>query len=127
MSNIRNDIQNKNIKFHSNKMDDLIDMVINNSNINTYTNFASEKVLNYIKEFNSYFDADEVYDILKELSEYDINTMKFNKYIGFLVCQIYKDFINNDMSIDRNTDFQNFIIPIIINISDNVLKDKIEI
>lgn len=102
-------------------------MVINNSNINTYTNFASEKVLNYIKEFNLYFDADEVYDILKELSEYNINTMKFNKYIGFLVCQIYKDFINSDMSIDKDTDFQNFIIPIIINISDNVLKDKIEI
>lgn len=102
-------------------------MVINNSNINNYINFASEKVLNYIKEFNSYFDADEVYDILKELSEYDINAMKFNKYIGFLVCQIYKDFINNDMSIDKNTDFQNFIIPIIINITDNVLKDKIEI
>lgn len=100
---------------------------INNSNINNYTNFASNKVLNYIKEFNSYFDADEVYDILKELSEYDINTMKFNKYIGFLVCQIYKDFINNDMNIDKNTDFQNFIIPIIINIADNVLKDKIEI
>ena len=100
---------------------------INNSNINNYTNFASNKVLNYIKEFNSYFDADEVYDILKELSEYDINTMKFNKYIGFLVCQIYKDFINNDMNIDKNTDFQNFIIPTIINIADNVLKDKIEI
>jgi len=102
-------------------------MVINNSNINTYIKFASEKVLNYIKDFNSYFDADEVYDILKELSEYDVNIMKFNKYIGFLVCQVYKDFINNEMIIEKNTDFQNFIIPIIINISDNILKDKIEL
>ncbi len=102
-------------------------MVINNSNINNYIKFASEKVLNYIKDFNSYFDADEVYDILKELSEYDVNIMKFNKYIGFLVCQVYKDFINNEMIIEKNTDFQNFIIPIIINISDNILKDKIEL
>lgn len=102
-------------------------MIINNSNINNYINFASEKVLKYIKEFNLYFDAEEIYDILRSLSTYDINTMKFNKYIGFLVCQIYKDFINNDMSINKNTDFQNFIIPIIINVSDNILKDKIEI
>lgn len=100
---------------------------INNSNINNYINFASEKVLNYIKEFNTFYDADEVYDILKELSEYDLSTMKFNKYIGFLVCQIYKDFINSDLNINKNTDFQNFIIPIIINICNNILKDKIEI
>lgn len=102
-------------------------VLINNSNINNYINFVSNKVVNYIKEFNSYFDADEVYDILKELSNYDIQKMKFNKYVGFLVCQIYKDFINNDMRIDKNTDFQNFIIPIIINVCDNILKDKIEI
>lgn len=102
-------------------------LIVNNSNINNYINFVSKKILNYIKDFNSYFDADEIYDILKDLSEYDINTMKFNKYIGFLVCQIYKDFINNDINIDKNTDFQNFIIPIIINISDNILKDKVQI
>ena len=101
--------------------------IVNNTNINNYINFTSENVLNYIKDFNSYFDADEVYDILKNLSEYDINTMKFNKYIGFLVCQIYKDFINNDIIIDKNIDFQNFIIPIIINVSDNILKDKIQL
>lgn len=34
MHNMRNDIQNKNIKFHANKMNELLDMIMSNNSDN---------------------------------------------------------------------------------------------
>lgn len=100
-------------------------IIINNSNINNYIIQIQNNIVKYVKEFDTYMDAESVYEILRNISSYNINDRPFNKYVTFILLQLYKDFSNNDISFEKGFDYYNCVCPILVNIVDDILNDKI--
>lgn len=100
-------------------------IVINNSNINNYIIQIQNNIVKYVKELNTYMDAENIYEILRNISEYDINKRPFNKYVAFMLLQVYKDFSNDDISFEKEFDYYNCVCPILVNVVDDILNDKI--
>ena len=80
-------------------------IIINNSNINTYIIQIQNNIVKYVKELDTYMDAESVYEILRNISSYNITDRPFNKYVVFILLQLYKDFSNNDISFEKDFDY----------------------
>ena len=100
-------------------------IIINNSNINNYIIQIQNNIVKYVKELDAYMDAESVYEILRNISSYNISERPFNKYVAFILLQLYKDFSNNDISFEKDFDYYNCVCPILVNIVDDILNDKI--
>lgn len=100
-------------------------IIINNSNINNYIIQIQNNIVKYVKELDTYMDAESVYEILRNISSYNITDRSFNKYVAFILLQLYKDFSNNDISFEKDFDYYNCVCPILVNIVDDILNDKI--
>ena len=79
-------------------------ITINNSNINNYIIQIQNNIVKYVKELDTYMDAESVYEILRNISSYNITDRPFNKYVAFILLQLYKDFSNNDISFEKDFD-----------------------
>ena len=100
-------------------------ITINNSNINNYIIQIQNNIVKYVKELDIYMDAESVYEILRNISSYNISDRPFNKYVVFILLQLYKDFSNNDISFEKDFDYYHCVCPILVNIVDDILNDKI--
>ena len=100
-------------------------ITINNSNLNNYITQIQNNIVKYVKELDTYMDAENVYEILRNISSYNINDRPFNKYVAFILLQLYKDFYNNDISFEKDFDYYNCVCSILVNIVDDILNDKI--
>lgn len=100
-------------------------IIINNSNLNNYIIQIQNNIVKYVKELDTYMDAESVYEILRDISSYNINDRPFNKYVTFILLQLFKDFYNNDISFEKDFDYYNCVCSILVNIVDDILNDKI--
>ena len=100
-------------------------ITINNSNINNYIIQIQNNIVIYVKELDTSMDAESVYAILRNISSYNITNRPFNKYVAFILLQLFKDFSNNDISFEKNFDYYNCVCHILVNIVDDIVNKKI--
>lgn len=100
-------------------------VIINNLNLNNYIVQIQNNIVKYVKELDTYMDAESVYDILCNISSYDIKERQFNKYVAFILLQLYKEFSNNNISFAKDFDYYNSVCPILVKVVNDILNDKI--